>query len=141
MCEIISHEEKTIAIIVHKDFHADGISFFTDDDFPLQFGYMSHPKGHEIRPHVHNPIHRATLGTYEVLIIKDGVIRIDFFSYNQEYLESRTLGKGDMILLVGAGHGISVLEPAVIVEVKNGPYYPEDDKNRFSNPRVFGRKK
>jgi len=136
MIENIQHNEKVIAIIIRKDFHKEGITFFTKDDVPLQLGHMSHPKGHEIMPHVHNPIKRAITETYEVLMIKKGHIRIDFFSYTQEYLESRELKTGDIILLAGAGHGIICLEPTIIVEVKNGPYFPEKDKDRFPNPRV-----
>ncbi len=134
MIENIQHKEKTIAIIIYKDFHQEGITFFTKNDVPLQLGYMSHPKGHEILPHIHNTIKRKTTETYEVLMIKKGRIRIDFFSCAQEYLESRELTTGDIILLIGAGHGIICLEPTVIVEAKNGPYYPEKDKERFLNP-------
>ena len=83
MIERIKHEERLIALIVRKGFHVDGISFFTEKEFPIQLGYMSHPKGHEITPHLHNPVRRETVGTYEVLIIKKGLIRIDFFSYEQ----------------------------------------------------------
>jgi len=136
MIEHIRHKDKTIAIIVGSDFHREGITFFTENDVPLQLGYMSHPKGHEITPHVHNPIKRETTETYEVLLVKKGRIRIDFFSYSQEYLESRELMSGDITLLVGAGHGIVCLEPTIIVEAKNGPYYSEKDKKRFPNPRT-----
>jgi hypothetical protein len=82
-------------------------------------------------PHIHHPVRRETIGTQEVLFIKEGVIRIDFYSFEQVYLESRQLSAGDFVLLVGAGHGITVLEPAIIVEVKNGPYLSEADKGRF----------
>ena len=138
MIEHITHDNSTVAIILRKDFHIENIAFLTDEEFPLQLGYMSHPKDHEIVPHVHNPIRRETIGTYEVLYIKSGLIRIDFFSHDQAYLESKTASTGDLILLVGAGHGIIMLEPSVIVEVKNGPYFPEKDKKRFSNPLTKG---
>ena len=134
MIEHIRHKDKIIAIIIKTNFHKEGITFFTENDVPLQLGYMSHPSGHEIIPHMHNTIKRKTNETYEVLMIKKGRIRIDFFSHSQEYLESRELMTGDLILLVGAGHGIVCLEPTIIIEVKNGPYYPEKDKERFPNP-------
>jgi len=69
------------------------------------------------------------------LFIKSGVVRIDFYSYEQVYLESRELSAGDFILLAGAGHGIEVLEDATIVEVKNGPFIEGADKGRFEGKR------
>ena len=93
---------------------------------------MNRPKGYKVIPHIHNPVHRNTVGTQEVLFIKKGKIRIDFYSYEQDYIDSRTLSEGDAILLVGAGHGIDVLEPAIIIEVKNGPFIPGADKGRFA---------
>ena len=65
-------------------------------------------------------------------------IRIDFYSLEQEFLESRELSGGDVILLSNAGHGIKVLEEAVIVEVKNGPFTKGADKVKFEDKRGEG---
>lgn len=134
MIETIQDHTTTIAIIVQRDFEAAGVTFLTEPEFPLQLGHMSHPKGHEILPHVHHPIHRETHDTYEVLFVKKGRMRVDFFNFEKVYLTSRELQTGDFVLLVGAGHGITMLEPTLLIEVKNGPYYPEKDKERFENP-------
>ena len=131
LIEHITHNEKVIAIIIRNEYSYDGIKFFSDEDFSLQIGYMSRPEGYKVIPHIHNPVERHTIGTQEVLFIKKGKIRIDFYSYEQVYLESRTLTTGDVIFLIGAGHGIDILEPTEIFEVKNGPYIEGADKGRF----------
>jgi hypothetical protein len=131
MIEHITHNEVVIAIIIRNEYSYDGIKFLSDEDFSLQIGYMSRPEGYKVIPHIHNPVERHTVGTQEVLFIKKGKIRIDFYSYEQVYLESRTLTTGDVIFLIGAGHGIDILEPAEIFEVKNGPYIEGADKGRF----------
>jgi hypothetical protein len=131
MIEKIMHNGIIIAIIVYKDYQPEGIKFFSPNEFSLQLGHMTHPKGYHIMPHTHNPVHRHTIGTQEVLFVKKGLIRIDFYSFEQVYLESRQLSSGDIILLAGAGHGIDVLEDATIVEVKNGPFMDGADKGRF----------
>ena len=133
MIEKIVHDGKLIAIILRKDFHAEGISFLTDQNEQLQLGYISHPAGHAIKPHTHKFVSRNTLGTHEVLFIKSGVIEIDFYLSDQTYLESRRLSAGDVILLSEGGHGIKILEAATIVEVKNGPYI--EDKDRFQGKK------
>ena len=57
---------------------------------------------------------------------------MDFYSEQQEYLESRVLNAGDVILLAQGGHGFEVLEEVEMIEVKQGPYAGESDKTRFS---------
>jgi hypothetical protein len=131
MVEFINHQDTVIAIIIRKDYRKDGIAFVTPKEYSLQLGHMTRPVGYEVIPHTHNPVRRETFGTQETLFIKSGVVQIDFYSFEQVYLESRNLVAGDLILLAGAGHGIKVLETATIVEVKNGPFIEGADKGRF----------
>jgi mannose-6-phosphate isomerase-like protein (cupin superfamily) len=69
--------------------------------------------------------------TQEVLVIKKGKLRVDFYDEYEEYLESRILGAGDVILLVSGGHGFKVLEELEMIEIKQGPYAGDADKVRF----------
>ena len=85
MTEKIIHNNQLLAIIVRKNFDKDGVSFITPDDFSLQLGYMKHPDGHEIKPHIHHSVKRKTTGTQEVLIIQEGQLRIDFYSAEKQY--------------------------------------------------------
>jgi len=135
MMEKITHNDNLLAIIIRKNFNKDGISFITPNDFSLQLGYMKHPEGYEIKPHMHHPVYRETIGTQEVLIIQEGELRIDFYSVDKQYLESRTLSAGDAILLIGEGHGMTVLKPVKMIEVKNGPFRPEKDKEKFEGKK------
>jgi hypothetical protein len=135
MIETIKHDGIIVAIIIYKSYQVDGIKFITPNDFSLQLGQMTRPTGYEVVPHIHNMVKRETIGTQEVLLIKSGRVVVDFYSVYQDYLESRELGAGDLILLAGAGHGITVLDTATIVEVKNGPYVEGADKGRFSKTR------
>lgn len=135
MIEKILHNNAVIALIIRNEYQQEGIKFLSPNDYSLQLGYMMRPAGYQILPHVHNPVHRHTVGTQEVLLIKSGEVRIDFYSFEQAFLESRTLVAGDVILFAGAGHGIEVLKEAVIIEVKNGPYIQDADKGRFEGKR------
>jgi len=117
-------------IVSHK-FQAPGIHFFTPGDFSQQLAYMRHPTGKIIPPHVHNPVKREVQYTQEVLLIKKGRLRVDFYNEFQQYLESYILESGDVILLIAGGHGFEVLEEIEMFEVKQGPYVGELDKTRF----------
>jgi mannose-6-phosphate isomerase-like protein (cupin superfamily) len=116
---------------VRRSYHAEGISFLTPSAYSQQLGYMNRPAGHVIPPHVHNPVAREVHFTKEVLFIRSGRLRVDFYSDNQQYLESTVLEAGDVILLAFGGHGFEMLEPTEIIEVKQGPYAGDQDKTRF----------
>lgn len=131
MIEKIEHSGELIAIIVSQKFNADGIHFFTPNDFSQQLAYMHHPTGKIIQPHVHNPVKREVHFTQEVLLIKKGKLRVDFYDDKQTYLSSRLLTAGDLILLSSGGHGFEVLEELEMIEVKQGPYAGDQDKTRF----------
>ena len=131
MIEEIRDGETIMAIIMRHSYKADGIQFLTPDSFSQQLGYMNRPKGYVIKPHLHNPVSREVQYTNEVLFIKSGRVRVDFYDKDQRYLESRILETGDIILLIVGGHGFEMLEVSEIVEVKQGPYVGEHDKVRF----------
>lgn len=131
MIENIVHGGRTLAILVHAAYREEGIRFFTPGDFSQQLGYMNRPQGYIILPHVHNPLRREVNYTNEVLVIKSGKMRVDFYDDGQNYLESRILNQGDVLLLAFGGHGFEMLEPTELIEVKQGPYAGDDDKTRF----------
>ena len=129
--EIIKKKNKAIAYIIRDDHKCEGIDFITPDDYSQQVAYMHHPAGKVIEAHVHNPVHRSVLFTQEVLIIKKGKLRVDFYDEYEDYLESRILNPGDVLLLVSGGHGFKALEELEMIEVKQGPYAGDNDKERF----------
>ena len=131
MIEEVKFENELFAIIVRSSFSKPGITFFTSGEWSQQLAYMNHPRGKIIEPHVHNPVKREVHYTQEVLFIKRGKIRVDFYSDKQDYLESRTLEQGDVILLMTGGHGFEILEEIEMIEVKQGPYAGDHDKTRF----------
>lgn len=120
-----------LALIVSHRFSEPGIHFFTPNEFSQQLAYMRHPAGKIIPPHVHNPVAREVQYTLEVLLIKRGRLRVDFYDAEKNYLESRELEAGDVIMLATGGHGFEVLEELEMYEVKQGPYAGEQDKTRF----------
>ncbi len=137
--EKIEKKNKLLAMIIRHDYTSEGVNFVTSDEYSQQVAYMHHPTGKIIDAHVHNLIHRNVVFTQEVLIIKKGILRVDFYDEYEDYLESKDLYAGDMILLVSGGHGFQVLDEVEMIEVKQGPYAGENDKKRFegiSNSQV-----
>ena len=131
MIENVMHDEKLLSVIIRKNYKANGIEFFTPDDFSQQLAYMHREKDYVIAPHVHNIVQRDVKLTQEVLVIKSGKVRVDYYDYDRNYLESRVLIQGDIVLLASGGHGFEMLENSEIIEVKQGPYAGDMDKIRF----------
>ena len=133
MIEKIINNEKLLSIIIRAEYKSDGIEFFTPDDFSQQLAYMHRKKNYAISPHIRNAVQRDVQFTQEVLIIKNGKVRVDYYDEKKKYLESRILNKGDVVLLAYGGHGFEMIEDSEIIEVKQGPYLDKVDKIRFDS--------
>lgn len=132
MIEKIISNNIELAIIIRRSYSAEGIKFFTPQNFSQQLGYMKRSINYKIEPHLHIPVKREVKHTNEVLFIKSGKVRVDFYDENKQYIGSKILNKGDVILLCSGGHGFKMIENSEIIEVKQGPYAGDMDKTRFS---------
>ena len=132
MIEQIYNQKKLYALIVRNSYRKKkGISFFTDKKASQQVGFMKHKKNHIILPHRHNKRHSKIDITTEVIIILDGILRVDFYNNKEKYLFSKKLYKDDLIMLSNGGHGFKVLKDVKMIEVKQGPYSLSMDKVKF----------
>lgn len=138
--EKIEYNAIVLAFVIRSSYHNNGIEFFTPTDFPQQLGYMNRPAGYIVEPRVLALVDRGPTIAQKVLFIKSGKVRVDIFDEEREYLESRVLVSGDVILFASGAHGVEVLEQAEIIEVKQGPYSSLEDVGRFShipeNPNI-----
>jgi hypothetical protein len=128
---VLDHLNNQLAMIVRSSHQASGIDFLTPDNYGQQVAYMNRPKGEVIQAHIHEPISRTLIGTQEVLYIRKGRIRVDFYESDRTYVSSMILGAGDLMLLSTGGHGFEVLEDIDMIEIKQGPFAEGRDKTRF----------
>lgn len=129
--EQIFDEYRMIAIIIYAEYRSEGIEFFTPHNFSQQLAAMRRPKGYRIPAHVHKPVPRNVRYTQETLFIKSGRVQVNFYDEDKHFLENRTLKTGDVLLLVSGGHDFVMMEDSEMIEVKQGPYAGEEDKERF----------
>lgn len=129
--QTITHNDQILAIIIRADYAKDGVEFFTPNDFSQQLAFMKHKKGKVIDAHTHNVVSREVKYTKEVLVIRKGKLRVDFYDDDQHYIESHLVTSGDIILLAYGGHGFKCLDDVEMIEIKQGPYLGDKDKIRF----------
>ena len=132
MIETIKIGKKVCALVVRRNFYGKEIEFFTEPEDSLQLGYMRREKGYKIQPHAHTKIIREVEFTNEVLFVKSGVVKVNFYDDEYVLFTHCVLYEGDTILLSHCGHGFEIIEDCQMLEVKQGPYAGEKDKFRFS---------
>ena len=122
---------QALAYIVRAAWRPERTEFVTPDTFSLQMGMIVYGKGQSITPHMHLPITREVQGTNEVVSVRQGSCTVDLFDDARQLVGTRRLEQGDIILLLGGGHGFHMLEDTVLFEVKQGPFAGGRDKERF----------
>jgi mannose-6-phosphate isomerase-like protein (cupin superfamily) len=131
LIEHINWNGVPLCYIIRSAYLPDRTTFLTPPEFKQQVGYIVYPAGSEIARHVHRPLERHLVGTSEVLIVKKGRCLIDIYNDDRELVATRELYPGDIMLMVGGGHGFRMLEDTVLLEIKQGPYTGVDEKERF----------
>ncbi len=129
--EHIEWNGQPLTSLIRSSFLPGQTTFLTPPDFKQQVGFVVYPAGGEVARHVHRPLERRLVGTSEVLFVKAGHCWIDIYNDDKELVASRELYPGDLMLMVGGGHGFRMLEDTVLVEIKQGPYTGLEEKERF----------
>jgi len=80
---------------------------------------------------MHLPQERHLIGTSEVLVVKSGRCLVDVYNDDKVLVDTQELRTGDVLLMVGGGHGFRMLEDTVFLEIKQGPYLGMEEKERF----------
>ena len=125
--EILQYDGVVLAEIIHNQKLENGVHFYTSADSLLQIGKLVHPAGHKIKAHKHGSIKIQTQEPLqEVLYIEEGKVKVTFYSTKGQEVFFRILTQGDIVRLINGGHGFEILEKTVMIEIKQGPYSPEN---------------
>ena len=128
---IYDKEDNFIGIHLTNKEIEEGKNFFTEPDMTLQLGAFYLKKNSTISKHFHNEYNRNIQVTGEVLVVLEGVLKVDFFDKDQIFLKKVIVEKHETILMFGGGHGIEVSEDTKFIEIKQGPFDEKLDKEHF----------
>lgn len=131
LIEKIEHNGDLLAIIIRKEYEPDGLEFFSEPHLGQQVAMMRHKKGHIIQKHIHKSSLKEIRGTTEVLLILDGLVEMEIYNKDREFVKIVSLRSGDVLFLISGGHGFKILEDSKMLEVKQGPYSEKEDKEKF----------
>lgn len=129
--EVVSAGGRPLSYIVRQQNAPESTTFVTPDDAIQQVGFVVHGAGGEVKRHYHVPIERTIDFTPEVLVVRSGRCEMDVFDDDQNLVATHELAEGDVMVMVGGGHGFRFIEDTVLLEVKQGPYFGTDEKKYF----------
>ncbi len=129
--EWVEYEGNLLACIIRPQVLPASTMFVTPPNLTQQVGFIVYPAGEAVQRHIHVAIERTIQTTAEVLVVSRGLCELDVFGEDLSLVATRQLRVGDVVLLIGGGHGLRILEDTVLLEVKQGPYTGLDEKRRF----------
>lgn len=129
--ERIVSEGQTLAYIIRAAMSPSSTTFVTPDEFKQQVGFVVYPAGGVVARHMHLPLERHLVGTSEVIVVRKGHCELDVYDDSRTLVATRDLRLGDVMIMVGGGHGFRMLEDTVLLEVKQGPYTGLVEKELF----------
>lgn len=129
--EKITADGSTLALIIRAGLQPQRTTFHTDPDEVLQAGHIVYNEGEEVEPHRHLPVKRSIRGTAEAVVIRSGSCVVNIYDESREQVATRNLSEGDTVLLLRGGHGFRMEEDTILLEIKQGPYVEESDKEKL----------
>tara|TARA_Y100000768_G_C23777706_1_gene586446 strand:+ start:230 stop:622 length:393 start_codon:yes stop_codon:yes gene_type:complete len=129
--EIRDKNNKLLAMIFTPGDFKDEKHFLTEDNNEFQIAQFNLDQGTEIKRHIHGKQERKIENTSEVIIVNEGSLELEIYDENLKLVTIEIVNKGQVIALFNGGHGFKSLSNSKFLEVKQGPYIEEQDKERF----------
>jgi len=130
--EKIYSEHLHIASIVRPELSDKGLTFLTEDENFIQVGVWNYEKDKRLETHYHNTFPRESTKTNETVYVVKGTIKCNLYKESGEKISSHTIEQGEMIVQFNGAHEYFIVDDAVVIETKNGPYFgPDKDRTRI----------
>lgn len=94
----------------------------TDPREFIQIVTLKHSRGTYLQAHIHRPKIRRSAKLQECMIVTKGKVRLSLYTLDKKPAKQVTLNAGQAFICLNCGVGMTFLETAEIIEVKNGPF-------------------
>jgi hypothetical protein len=129
----ITHKGKLYAIYFNVNEAEDGLSFVSDDEDFIQVGIWKYQPKKILPAHFHKEYIREASRTCESVYVVKGKIKCNLYTKSGNFIKSFILNSNDMAIQLYGVHEYEILEEALVLENKNGPYFgPEIDRKRIN---------
>ena len=131
MMEIRDKNNKLLAMIFSPNDYKDEKHFLTKDSNEFQIAQFNLDEATEIKRHIHKDQERKINKTSEVIIVNEGSLELEIYDEELKLVTKEIVNQGQVIALFNGGHGFKTLSKSKFLEVKQGPYFEDQDKERF----------
>ncbi len=129
--EIRDKNNKLLAMIFSPNDYKDEKHFLTKDSNEFQIAQFNLDEATEIKRHIHKDQERKINKTSEVIIVNEGSLELEIYDEELKLVTKEIVNQGQVIALFNGGHGFKTLSKSKFLEVKQGPYVEDQDKERF----------
>ena len=134
MTDKICIGEEVYAILASAKQEAkEGSEWFGSQIESLQAQRMKYPAGKSFRIHHHILNPRTIKRTQESFIVISGRVAVDVYDNKAVLIGTLEAGAGEAIFVYRGGHGVRILEDAVVYEVKAGQWTSVSEDKEFLN--------
>lgn len=129
--KIFDKENNLLAILIDTRKNLDSKNFYTNNNLDIQVAAFNLNSKDVIKRHIHTPQNRNIKTTSEVIYIQSGKIEVEIYDLKKQFVQKVLVEDEMLIILLQGAHAINILEDSKFIEVKQGPYNPENDKKHF----------
>jgi len=129
--EIRDKNNKLLAMIFTPGDYKNEKHFLTEDSNEFQIAQFNLDEATEIKRHIHKDQERKINKTSEVIIVNEGSLELEIYDEELKLVTKEIVNQGQVIALFNGGHGFKTLSKSKFLEVKQGPYVEDQDKERF----------
>ena len=120
-----------LAFIVDGNKNEQAKNFYTENNLDIQVASFNLKEGENIDRHNHYKQNRNIQTTSEVIYVQEGNLEIEIYDNEKNFIDKLSASEGMIIIILDGGHAINIIEDSKFIEIKQGPYDPENDKERF----------
>lgn len=109
----------------------DIVNFISKSHLELQIFFMHRENGQDVQGHHYKTFERKIFRTTEVLYLLPGSANLKLWALNSDGATNSQdvqLYEGDLIYLFSGCHSISFSETTRLFEIKQGPFFEDQDK-------------
>lgn len=133
MVEKINIDGKLNALIIKNGTNVEQSTFFSPEDLFFQASIFKRNKGFIEEPHYHKKIIRKVDRVEQLLFILSGEMKVMFYNGKHELKKSRTIKRGDVLLLVEGIHSLKIIKDCKAISVKQGPFLGDKEDKVLIN--------
>ena len=129
----ITHRGKLYAVYFDVLKANEGLSFISEDEDYIQVGIWNYETKKVLPAHFHNEYVREATRTCESIFVVKGKVECNIYTKSGNFIDTFILNKNEMAIQLYGVHEYEILDKAIVVETKNGPYFgPEKDRKRVN---------